>query len=256
MTEQHSPEGTYRFFLEQFKSPGYMRTPISSGFFGVVFGMTADEAVESWMLACRMPLLLDPQSPDDVLPYIAEDRRLPRYSTETAAQHRQRLWDAWNIYLEAGCEEAIEKQILAAGWGPDVFLGDYKSDVPYKSDYFYKDRGAFVEFRPDATGPRGESPPYRTQFWVVFNEGFHPVTGLPIPWGQFVWGDTSEGVWGPRGYSRTFAKEIIGIIKKWKPSDHVFRGFTFIINNIPYKSDILYKSDVVYKGAIEVPIYS
>ncbi len=259
MPTYYSPEGTFRFYLETVKSAGWMATQYSSGFFGVVFGATADETAESWILACRSQLLLDPQSPDDVLPVIALDRGLPRFSTETAVQHRDRLWNAWEIYLEAGSEEVIEKQAQAAGWGPDVFMGAYGDpDVSYGDpEYFYRDRGVYVDYRQTAKGPRGQPAPYRTQFWLVFNYGFHPVTAGPIPWGDFVWGDTSPGVWGPQGYTRAFARDMTDMVLKWKPSNYAFRGFTFIINSIDYGDpDVDYGDpDILYGGAIEVPYH-
>ncbi len=255
MAIESSPEGTFRFFLEEFRSPGWMKTELSSGFFGITIGATADEAVESWILACRAHLLLDPESPDDVLPYIAQDRRLMRFSTETAAQHRDRLWRAWDIYLTAGTEEVIESQLFEAGWGPTELLGEYGSDVDYGSDFVYADRGAYVDYRINEPGPRGEPPPYRTQFWLVFNEGFHPITGDPTAWGDFDWGDISEGVWAYEGYSNEFAIDIRGIVKKWKNSEYAFRGFTFIMNALDYGGDVTYGSDVIYGGRFEFPVY-
>ncbi len=251
---------TFSEWLALKRLPRYFTNPKISGFVGVTLGLTADEAAETQILACRMHLLDDPESPDDVLPYLARDRKLPRYPGETAAQHRARLIAAWEIYDETGTEEVIEKQLLAAGYGPDVFIGDFGNpDVAFGDpQYFFADRGAYVDFRPDETGPRGEAPPYRTQFWVVFGEGFHPVVGPPIPWGDFVWGDTSVGVWGPQGYDREFQQTIEGIVRKWKPHDYVFRGFTFVINNIPFGDESVSFGDetIIFGGtySVDVPL--
>jgi hypothetical protein len=201
---------TFVDWLNQ-RSTVWMRQPRSSGWFGVTLAVPANEAVEGWLFCCRMHLLDDPESPDDVLPIIALDRKLPRYPHETAAQHRARLIDAWNIYPYAGTEHVIEMQLAAAGYP-----------------------NAVVEFRPSELGPRGEAAPYRTQFWVVFADGYHPVTGPCKPWGTFVWGDKwteVPGVWAPTGLTPDFYRTIMGIVLKWKPSQYVFRGFTFTVGS-------------------------
>lgn len=242
-------------------STSWMRGPVASGWYGVTLALQANEAVESWLLACRMHLLDDPESPDDVLPIIAQDRQLPRYPLETADQHRTRLIDAWNIYQEAGTEEVIEKQILAAGYGPTEFLGEWGNPNVTFGDptYVWADRGAYVEFRPNEPGPRGEAAPYASQFWIVFATGFHPITGLPNPWGSWTWGDTEplvHGVWTYYGYTPDFQRTILGIVKKWKPCDHVFRGMTFMISNIPWGDVSTSWGDatVLWGGALSVDV--
>lgn len=202
-----APAGTFRFLLDQRRSAYWMRGRLGQGRWGILCGLIFDEAIEAWTLCLLMAMLADKQSPDDVLPIVARDRRLDRYHLESAAQHRQRLIDAWDIYAYAGTEHVIEQQLAAAGYP-----------------------GAFVEFRPSEKGPRGEAPPYRTQFWVVFPANSHPVTGPPKPWGTFIWGQTwldTPGVWAPMGLTAEFYRTVLGIVLKWKPSTYVFRGFTF-----------------------------
>jgi hypothetical protein len=90
---------------------------------------------------------------------------------------------------------------------------------------------------------------------VVFNEGFHPITGMPTPWGEFVWGDTGEWVWRPAGYSHEFARTIRAIVRKWKDSRYVFRGFRFMVNNLPWGEESVDWGDVtvIWGGSIDVP---
>ncbi len=256
MTTGYAPEGTFRFYLDQFQSAGWMRTQYSSGFFGILFGLVPDEAVESWTLACKMPLLAHRDSPDDVLPYIGQDRHLSRYYLESPAEHRNRLLNAWDLYLDGGTEDAIERELLSAKYGPTVFMGVYGDETVSYGDpqFFYLDKGAYVEFRYNAPGPRGEPPPYKTQFWVVFNEGFHPVTDEPLPWGSWDWGDLSPGVWGPEGFTQEFSKTIDDIVYKWKSPEYVFRGYTFLISPINYRDVSVTYGDptVIYQGSISV----
>jgi hypothetical protein len=254
------PAPTFDDWLAQ-RSTTFMRQPLSGGWFGVLLGVTGNVNQEVWLLASRFHLLDDPASPDDVLPLIAQDRKLPRYPLETAAQHRQRLIDAWDIYALSGTETVIETQLRAAGYGPTTLLGDYGNpDVTYgDSTFFYADLGAYVEFRPEREGPRKEEPPYRTQFWVVFNAGFHPISGPPKPWGTFTWGETwltVPGVWAPTGLTPDFYRTIMNIVMKWKPSDHVFRGFTFIVDDVSYADASIAYGDgsLMYGGAINLDI--
>jgi len=436
-----------------------MRAELAGGFFGVLAGVTADSAHEAMTLSARMHLLDDPESPDDVLPIIAEDRRLARYYLETPEQHRERLGNAWEIYAKGASERALQDEADSAGFGPTNKIGTWGASgvlwggtdyvpivgnlgslagagnllVPYPPDikqgallvvmlaresahdsppagwvlvsqdsitnnqqifariapdpgtlpsdltiavtgagghrarmlvfncgsghwagtvtanftsvvqssgsgnlvpnpyntsgpaltflaytttssvtpqspwtelfddssaglgmqaqltnvgagatmatiasggpswalcsfkllipvqprYAWGDRGVRVEYRPTATGPRGEAAPYWSQYWVVFDSGYHPVFGLPIPWGTFVWGDTYDGVWGPLGYSQDFKRTALGLVKKWKPSRWVFRGFVFKIGGIQtwgQSGHTWGEAGGVWGGALEIPV--
>lgn len=224
---------TFDDWLDQ-RSTTYMRAPLSGGWFGVLLAVTGNVNQEVWLLASRFHLLDDPASPDDVLPLIAQDRRLPRYPLETADQHRQRLIDAWDIYPLGGTEYVIESQLRAAGFGPTNLIQTWgqAGHTWGQAGYAWADLGAFVEFRPYREGPRGEPPPYRTQFWITFSYGYHPLQYAMIPWGSFEWGDSEDGVWSYVGMTDDFVRTIMGIILKWKPSDHVFRGFRFRFGGI------------------------
>lgn len=257
-SEDFAPQGSFRAFFQLKLSPSWLSAKNAAGFFGVLLAVAADEAVETMSIACRMSLLDDEVSPDDVLPIIELDRRLPRYPLETAAQHRARLQDAWDIYELGGSELAIETQLRAAGYGPTVLLGDYgRADVAYGDPSFvYGDLGAYVEFRPSAPGPRGEPPPYRTQFWITFAEQFHPIKYDMIAWGDFEWGSHQDGVWSYVGWTDDFVRTVMGIVLKWKPSDHVFRGFTFVLDEIAYGDPSITYGDPtrIYGSTIDVDV--
>jgi hypothetical protein len=234
MTTPDPPEGSFRYFLDQFRSAYFMRGERGQYLWQTLVGIPADEAAEAWFLCSRMHLLADAESPDDVLPLLSKDRRLPRYPLETEAQHRARLLGAWSIYELGGTERVIETQIRAAGYGPTAQIDRWAQPglTWGQSGFTWANVGAFVQFRPQATGPRGEAAPYRTQFWLVFGEGFHPVIDDMIPWGEFEWGDHSDGVWSYIGYTDDLIRTLLGIVYKWKPSDHVFRGFRFRLGGI------------------------
>lgn len=450
---------TFTDLVERWSS-AEMREDLESAFFGILAGVTADTHQETATLCARMHLLDDEESPDDILPIIAEDRRLGRYYLETATEHRARLIDAWNIYAKGASERAMQDETDSAGFGPANKMGTWGASgvlwggtdytplvgalgsqsgagtlsvpyptgiqqgallilmlaresahdsapsgwtlierddvtnsqaiyariapdpatlganlsytvtgagghlarilsfncgsghwitpvtanfasiaeavssgsiipnpanttgprltfitysststvsspspwvelfddasagvglqaqivngaaaassatiaggggpswaltsfrlyVPQQPAYAWGDRGTRFEYRPFEPGPRGENPPYWSQYWVVFDVGMHPVSGPPIPWGTFVWGDTYEGVWGPVGYSQDFKRTAIGIVKKWKSSRWVFRGFVFKIGTLRTwgQSGFTWgQSGLVWGGAIEVPV--
>ena len=236
-----------------------MKADRASAFFGVLVGVVADSHQEAATLAARMHLLDDPESPDDILPILAKDRRLERYYLETALQHRRRLIDAWDIYALGGGENVINEQLRAAGFGPTNSSPAWgEPGLEWGAPgYAWSDLGTYIQFRPWELGPRGEPAPYWSQFWVVFNSGFHPVTGPATPWGQFVWGDTGEWVWRPAGYSREFSRTIRAIVKKWKPSRWICRGFLFKVGPQLEWGDTGFAwgdTGLIWGGGIEVPL--
>ncbi len=89
--------------------------PLGSKFLGIV-ALTADAVQHGFAVALRAPWLRSAYSPDDALPEIGSERLMPRYPVETAAQHRARLLDAWDIWTWAGDEASIEGQFIAAGF--------------------------------------------------------------------------------------------------------------------------------------------
>lgn len=182
--------------------PGKWNTGLASGWFGVLHGLTGDTFADNMSLVVRMPWLRDPASPDDVLPLVGDERGMPRYPFETAAQYRARLIDAWNAYKFAGTEQTIVAQFAHAGYP-----------------------GTVITFRPSALGPNGEAAPYWSQFWVYFPfSSGHPVTTHGTNWGAFNWGDgTIYGL----GVTVAFYQLIHGIVRKWKPARWICRGFIF-----------------------------
>lgn len=175
---------------------------LSGGWFGVLHGLTGDTLADALSVVIRMPWLKDPNSPDDVLPLIGAERGLPRYPIETAAQYRARLIDAWNAYKFAGSEGTIISQFGHAGFP-----------------------GVEIVFDAAALGPNGEAAPYWSQFWVFFPySSGHPVTGAGTTWGAFTYGDGT--VYG-LNVAVGFYSLIHGIVRKWKPSRWICRGFIF-----------------------------
>jgi hypothetical protein len=195
------PPKTFRELVEA-ESPPWLLGELSGAFEGVILGLMADTIAEAMGAAVRMPWLLEPLSPPDVLPFIGSERRLPRYPGETEAQYRARLHGAWEAYEFAGDESSILGQLAKAGY-PGAQIYD-----PWNM--------AFL--------PLG----YWSQFIVWFPIGTHPVTDAGAVWGSFNWGDGT--VYGPGGLTVAIATTLRRIIKKWKPVEWICRGIMFQIS--------------------------
>lgn len=132
--------------------PAQLSGPHAERFFGLYHGVSFDLFAELLRFTVHAPWLRDPESPDDVLPYIAAERTLPKYGRETEAEWRARLADAWRIYKESPSSAMVAEQLAAA-----------------------KFSGGGVFFDPTRHGPHGEAPPYWSQFWIRLPPGSHYV---------------------------------------------------------------------------------
>ena len=175
--------------------PGWLQGYWGQRLIGVL-GLVADVASQGAAEAVRAPWLAEASSPDDCLDLVGEEQMMPRYPTETADQYRARLLKVWDTWPFAGSAQAIEAQLRAAGFD------------------------ATVEFHDDREGPRGETAPYYSQFWVRIDAT--PTYANPA-WGDFDWNDGTD--WGPADLSPSDAQLVRSIIRKWKPADWVCRGF-------------------------------
>jgi hypothetical protein len=70
-------DSNFRKLVEDESTP-WMLGPLSGGFFGIVLGVMADTIAEGMGAAVRMPWLLEPLSPPDILPFGGTERALPR----------------------------------------------------------------------------------------------------------------------------------------------------------------------------------
>ena len=193
--------GTFRQMVDD-RLPRPFAQRYSSAWFGVLCGLTGDLLAEGMSLALKLAWIDHEESPDDVLPLIGSERGMPRYPGESVTSYRARLQDAWNAYTFAGAEQTIVSQFEHAGYP-----------------------GTEIQFDAAADGPNGEAAPYWSQFWVYFPyTSGHPVTGDGATWNSFNWGDgTLYGLSVTVG----FYQLIHGIVRKWKPTRWICRGFIF-----------------------------
>lgn len=193
--------GTFTDMVAE-RLPGPFARALSGAWFGVLCGYTGDIIADALSASLRLAWIKDRGSPDDVLPLIGSERGLPIYPGETATGYRSRVDSAWVSYTFAGAEQTIEAQFALAGYP-----------------------GVQVTFDAAALGPNGEAAPYWSQFWIYFPySSGHPVTSDGPKWGSFTYGDGSlYGI----GTTAAFYQLIHSIIRKWKPSRWICRGFKF-----------------------------
>jgi hypothetical protein len=184
-------------YLDSF-SPSWALGRLSSGFFGLV-GVITDATAESYGQILRMPWLKEPTSPDDVLPLVGSERRMPRYPIETPAIYRERLWQAWEVYPWGGSRYSIEQQLEAAG---------FPGTVRY-----------FSPLHPWST------------FWVHFAIGTHNVTLQgPIINDPHEWSVGDGTIIGPEGITSGELFSLRELVKKWKHPQWVGATLVFQIS--------------------------
>ncbi len=192
----------FREWLRSFAT-SWLSGDLSAPWTDIVHGNSADLYEQSLAIAHRMGWMLDSESPDDVLPLLAQERGLPRYIHETAADHRERIHNAWDLYSRAGTEAVILEQIEAAGYpGARIYTA---ANWPTRN--------------PDGGW---------SQFWVYFPIGSHQITSPGPLVGSFTVGDGTYV--GPIGITSAEIKELRAIIRKWKPSRWVCPEMIFQIS--------------------------
>jgi hypothetical protein len=90
--------------------PGWMRRGWGAKLVGVIAGVL-DTLSTSALQASTVSRLTLQDTPDDVLPLLGEERRLPAFPGEPPEYHRQRLIDAWDTHEFSGSSAAVAGQV-------------------------------------------------------------------------------------------------------------------------------------------------
>lgn len=181
---------SFATFVEQI-SPPWLRNTYGARFIGLCAGLFGDTIAAGAFQAMRSSHLNRALQPADSLGFMGAERSMPRYTSESDAQYRARLQDAFDIWGRAGNKAVIEGQLHAAGFV-----------------------GAVIKERNDWPGrtPVG----YWSIFWVVIPNGSHTIGAAKTWGGGAKWGDP-DFQWGasdPNGEIQT----IRGIVEKWRPA--------------------------------------
>src|SRR5690606_1125558 len=110
-----------QWMLERAETPGWLkRYRLGPELIGVP-ATVADEISEGVMRAVASNWVAHPWFPDDALPYLGEERMLPRYPNETTANYKLRLHRAWRIWSQAGSRNQLINELEAYGYS-DAFI--------------------------------------------------------------------------------------------------------------------------------------
>jgi hypothetical protein len=215
---------TYRD-LEFVRVPSILRAKIGRRFIGAAM-VLMDSVAQGLAHAARSPWLKSEEGPAfDALRYLGSECSLPRYPGETWPQYKARLERVWEDWPLAGGEPAIVGQFAAAGFP-----------------------GVQILYFPSEPGPRGEPPPYWSQFSLYFPLGSHPVTGAGEKWGAFNWG---SALWGPAGLTAEAAFTMRSIVRKWKPAQWVCRKLIFDLGG-PRWGSFAWGDGTVWGGTVSI----
>jgi hypothetical protein len=188
----------------------------STGFWGVRFagiteGLLQDSLIEGAALALSGTWLYDfrptptdesGEQPLGSLALQGDDAMRPQYAGESEASVRQRLQDKWSFWT-GDPRAGLLEELLAAGIGPATLLvpGDW-SPVP-----------------------DGDTDNW-SRFWLVFEDGDHPITGPGTIWGEHVVGTT---VLGPEGLTADYIHQLRAIVRRYKPIQWIPWQYHFVL---------------------------
>jgi hypothetical protein len=167
--------------------------------------------------AARAPWLLEETCPDDALPMLGEERRMPRYPGETAAAYKARLHAAWEAWEYAGTAQAIISQLEAFG------LSDIEVMTPRDWDWDSAAPGTWED------GVGGDAN--WSRFWVVIKG--HPWTGA-------TWG--AGGAWGSGGViglsaTRDEIAAVRDIVQRWKGAEALNPWIIVVLDEVTWAAE-------------------
>lgn len=188
----------------------------SSGFWGARFagitgGLLQDMLIEGaatglasgWLYDFKpTPVDESGEQPLGALASQGDDAMRPQYPDETEASVKVRLREKWSFWT-GNPRLGLLEELAAAGIGPAILLvpGDW-SPVP-----------------------DGDTDNW-SRFWLVFEEGDHPITGPGTLWGLFIVG---TDVLGPDGLTSEYYNQLRTIVKRYKPIQWIPWQYHFVL---------------------------
>ncbi|MGW8285744.1 MAG: hypothetical protein ACWGPR_08500 [Candidatus Deferrimicrobiaceae bacterium] len=179
--------------------PPWLAGPVGQRYIGTCCSLTNHIGLEGDTLALRAAQLTNPDQPPDAISRLGAERQLDRGPTETDAQYKARLNDAWTAWEYAGAAYSITSQLALIGLTAEV-----KQNTDWDWD--------------------GNTAAW-ARFWVVVTS--HPWT-TSWQWGDgSVWGGGQT--WGSTA-SIQEVQTVQSIVAQWKPA-HCFCDKIIIVVN-------------------------
>lgn len=217
--------------------------------FILYLGLLQDEVAQATVEAGEVAWLLEPNSPDDVLPLVGSERNMERYPVETASGYRARLHDAWDSWTFAGNPSVLNSQIQLFGY-PNAIVKE-RQDWPSKQPTHYPltfDHPLAL-FDTDAV-LFDDGYPYWSIFWLRVPLSDHDVDG-PLHFDDgsvFNGADTCFDMSGPG--QGVMVRSACRLLNKWRPA-HVIAGSIIFAGSAPlFDNGELFDSGVLFDGIL------
>jgi hypothetical protein len=197
--------------LEEWQIPIWSSGYWGSRFAGITGGLLSDFLLEGAATSLMAGWLYDfkPTARDEsgeqplgALALLGSDALRPQYPGESEASVKTRLRAKWSFWT-GNPRSGLLEELAAAGLGPAILLvpGDW-SPVP-----------------------DGDTDNW-SRFWLIFEEGDHPITGPGTFWGGYLVGTS---VLGPEGLTLEYYNQLRAIVKRYKPVQWIPWEYQFIL---------------------------
>lgn len=215
----------YQSWVSTQLAPSFLRGPWGTKW-NTAMGLQSDLLVAQAQQAVASRIIAS--APADALPYIGQDRQIPRYASDTDTSYRARLQAAWTTWQAGGTYTGLYTQLLAYGFAPaSVGIFDVHGDASVPGGTGLGPGGA-TPWPPDSNTTNW------SRFWVALTPPFPTF----LQWQARFWGASptgSGGTWGqlgPDGTPYTWgstataaqAQTIKRLVKQWKPVQCICAG--------------------------------
>jgi hypothetical protein len=215
--------------LEEWQIPIWSSGYWGARFAGITGSLLQDMLIEgaatglasTWLYDFKpTPVDESGEQPLGALALQGDDALRPQYPNESEASVKARLRAKWSFWT-GNPRTGLLEELAAAGIGPATLLvpGDWVSP-PDSHDHW-------------------------SRFWLVFEEGDHPITGPGTLWGLFVVG---TDVLGPEGLTAAYHNQLRTIVKRYKPIQWVPWQYRFAIagGEIKLRGRVGFDPDHIY----------
>jgi hypothetical protein len=163
-----------------------------------------DALAEAARIAAKSFWAGSAESPPDAMLYVGRESGLPRYATDTDANHKARVAARWDIWPKAG-----KRPTPTTGGVVEALLSYGLTNVHMVRNYDWRDQG-----------PPGEMANW-SRFWIVIKD----PPWQPLTWDNFNWGDDVS--WGSTA-TETEIRTIRSIIESHRDGANICAGIIVV----------------------------